>query len=135
VRRIYELYDSGYGLKRIAKLLTNEQAAAPKHFRRSDGLLPVVGWSPSTVRSVLTRQTYRGVMIWNKTRKKNDWGKSDPTPRPESEWIRTQREDLRIIGDDLWKRVESRRRDVEGKAVRFESGRISGRPRKDTAGR
>jgi site-specific DNA recombinase len=48
VRRIFEMYDSGLGLKRIAKLLTSEDAAAPKHFRRVDGLLPVVGWSPST---------------------------------------------------------------------------------------
>ena len=131
VQRIFELYDSGYGLKRIAKLLTSEGAPAPKHFRRTDGLLPVVGWSPSTVRSVLTRETYRGVVIWNKTRKKNSWGKRAPSDRPQSEWIRTTAEQLRIIDEPLWKRVESRRSETEGKAVRFESGRISGRPPKD----
>src|SRR5207245_2711812 len=57
VRRIFEMYDSGLGLKRIAKLLTAEHAPEPKHFRRVDGLLPVVGWSPSTVRGILTRET------------------------------------------------------------------------------
>lgn len=133
VRRIFTLYDSGYGLKRIAKLLTSEHAPEPKHFIRKDGLLPVAGWSPSTVRAALTRETYRGVVIWNKTKKKNSWGKLAPTDRPESEWVRTSAEHLRIIDEQLWKRTEARRREVEGKAVRFESGRISGRPPKNAA--
>jgi site-specific DNA recombinase len=131
VRRIFELYDGGEGLKRIAKLLTSEGAAHPKPFHDPNGgLRPCTGWSPSTVRTVLNRETYRGVVIWNKTRKKNDWGKHAPTDRPESEWIRTSAPDLRIIDEPLWKRVASRRQDVEGKAVRFASGRISGRPPK-----
>jgi hypothetical protein len=37
---------------------------------------------------------------------------------------------LRIVPDDLWKRVASRRKDTEGRAIRFESGRMSGRPPK-----
>ena len=50
VRRIFEMYDSGLGLKRIAKQLTSEHAASPKPFVRSDPtkVLPVQGWSPST---------------------------------------------------------------------------------------
>ena len=35
----------------VAQRGTSEGAAAPKHFRRVDGLLPVAGWSPSTVRA------------------------------------------------------------------------------------
>jgi site-specific DNA recombinase len=130
VRKIFAAYDAGEGLKRIAKRLTSEGAVAPKHFRATDGLRPVVGWASSTVRSVLTRETYRGVIIWNKTRKRNASGKWDPSDRPESEWIRTTNDDLIIIDDALWRRVASRREEVEGKAVRFESGRISGRPPK-----
>jgi hypothetical protein len=34
---------------------------------------------------------------------------------------------------ELWKRVQSRRADVEGRAVRFESGRLSGRPPRNAA--
>ena len=51
-------------------------------------------------------------------------------PRPESEWIRTPAEHLRIVSEDLWKRVASRRQDTEGRAVRFDSGRICGGPPK-----
>jgi site-specific DNA recombinase len=90
----------------------------------------VAGWSPSTVRGVLTRETYRGVVVWNKTRKRNSWGKWAPTDRPESDWVRTSAERLRIIEEPLWQRVAARRQETEAKAVRFASGRISGRPPK-----
>ena len=127
VRRIFRLYDSGYGLKLIAKALTAEDAPCVQHDKK-DGLEQVRGWATSTVRAVLRRETYHGVVVWNKTRKKNSYGKLDVTDRPESEWIRTVNEDLRIIDEDLWNRVQSRRRAAESKAVRLESGRLSGRP-------
>ena len=53
------------------------------------------------------------VVVWNKTRKKNDQGKLAVTDRPESEWIRTSVKSLRIIDEDLWKRVQSRRDETE----------------------
>jgi DNA invertase Pin-like site-specific DNA recombinase len=86
VRRIFELYDSGLGLKAIAKQLTREGADPPKPFRRTDGLAPVAGWAPSTIRSVLTRELYHGEGVWGKTKKKNAWFKLAPHKRPESEW-------------------------------------------------
>ena len=69
-------------------------------------------------------------MVWNKTRKKNDWGKWAPTNWPKSDWIRATVDSLRIIDEALWKRVESRRKETEGRTVRFASGRLSGRPPK-----
>jgi site-specific DNA recombinase len=133
VLRIFELYDAGYGLKRIAKLLTAEGAARPTPFRRADGLSPVGAWVPSTVRGVLTRELYHGVMVWIKTRKKNSWGKLDVRDRPESEWVRTPVEELRIVDEALWRRVSAHRSEIEDRAVRFGSGRLSGRPPKDAA--
>ena len=130
VKRIFTLYDQGYGLRRIAKLLTLEGGPEPKHYARKDGLARVVGWATSTVSCILKRETDRGIVIWNKTRKRNDWGKWAPTDRPESEWIRTPNEDLRLIDEQLWQRVVSRRNDTEGRVTRFESGRLSGRPPK-----
>ena len=40
------------------------------------------------------------------------------------------RPELRTVPEDLWVRVASRRADTEGRAIRFESGRVSGRPAK-----
>jgi hypothetical protein len=104
---------------------------APTPFVRRDPtkVLPVRGWSPSTVRSVLGRELYRGVVVWNRSRKRPvAWGHVKQRPRPEAEWLRTSAEHLRIIDEQLWLRVAARRRETEGRAVRFESGRISGRP-------
>lgn len=134
VQRIFEMYDSGLGLKRIAKQLTSEHAAAPIPFVRRDPtkVLPVQGWSPSTVGAILARELYRGVLVWNRSQKRpaTSWGQVKQGPRPEVEWIRTEADHLRIIEEPLWKRVASRRQETEGRAVRFESGRISGRPPK-----
>jgi site-specific DNA recombinase len=134
VLRAFELYASGIGLKLIARRLTSEGAPLPKYTSpKKDGLSPLAGWAPSTVRAVLGREEYRGVIVWNRWRKRDDWGEVNPTPRPESEWVRTAAEHLRIVPEDLWVRVASRRADVEGKAIRFESGRLSGKPPKHHA--
>jgi hypothetical protein len=131
VRRIFTLYDSGLGLKRIAKMLTSEGAAHPKPFVFKDGSRPFMGWAPSTVRAVLTREVYHGVRCWNKTKKKDSWGKWAPSDRPESEWLRVPVEHLRLIDEPLWNRVAARRAETEGKAVRFSGGLLSGRPPKN----
>lgn len=133
VRRIFQLYASGLGGKAIAKRLNSEGAQAPKPFVRRDPtkVQPVRGWCPATVRTILCRELYRGVVVWNKSRKRDDWRQVNQQPRPESEWMRLPvNEELRIIADDLWARVQSRRADTAGKALRFADGRMSGRPPK-----
>jgi DNA invertase Pin-like site-specific DNA recombinase len=130
VQRIFALYDSGLGLKRTAKLLTSEQALAPKPFRRKDGIVHV-GWSAETIRAILRREIYHGVVVWNRSRKRTEtWGKKQQQRRPKSEWLRTPVESLRIVPEDLWVRVASRRADGEKRTLRFASGRLSGRPPK-----
>jgi len=133
VRYIFELYASGLGLKAIAKRLTSEDARAPRPFVQRSGRIPppVRGWSPSTIRAVLARELYRGVKWWNRSRKRDPWRQVNQRPRSSEDWVKAEREDLRIVPEDLWLRVASRRRDVEGKAVRFNSGRLSGRPPKN----
>ena len=131
VRRIYEMYDSGLELKRIAKLLTAEGAPFPVPFVRMDPtkVLPVGGWSPSTVGAVLQRELYRGVVVWNRSVKRptHQRGKAKQQARPEKEWTWLPlNEDLRIVPDALWNRVAKRRADVEGNASRFSSGRLCG---------
>ena len=129
VQRIFELYDSGLGYKRIARLLTNEGAPAPAPPDRKDGLSPIGKWTPGTVRTVLGRELYKGIAVWNKSKRRAEgYGHIKQKRRPESEWIRVPAEHLRLIDDDLWKRVQARRKDIETKTLRFSSGRIHGRP-------
>ena len=132
VRRIFNLYDGGEGLKRIAMQLNSEQAVCPKPFVRKDPtkVQPVAGWAPGSIRAILMRETYHGQIVWNKSRKRI-WGAVDQKPRPESEWLRTPAEHLRLIDEQLWKRVQSRRHDAETQAARLAGGRLSGRPPKN----
>jgi DNA invertase Pin-like site-specific DNA recombinase len=132
VRRIFQLYASGTGGKRIAKTLNREEAPPPKPFIRKDPTtVRPPAWNPSTIRTILGRDLYRGVVVWNRSKKRNAHLRVDPQPRPESEWIRLPvNESLRIVSDDLWARVQSRREDTAGKTLRFADGRMSGRPPK-----
>jgi hypothetical protein len=119
-------------MKRIAMQLNSEQAACPKPFLRKDPtkVLPVQGWSPSTVRGILLRELYRGVVVWNKTRKRDAFRQVNQQPRPASEWLRAAVPHLRILDDALWTRVQARRREAETLAARMAGGRLSGRPPK-----
>src|SRR5207248_947834 len=77
VRRIFRLRADGVGQNRIAKRLNAEHAIAP---RAQQGRPRA--WSPSSVRCVLFRDLYRGVIVWNKTKKRDQWGVHHASARP-----------------------------------------------------
>ena len=97
VRRIFDLRASGTGYGRIAKQLNAEHAPAPRPQQQRPS-----GWSPSSVNEVLHRELYRGLLVWNKTKKRDAEGKTAATARPEAEWLRLDRPDLRIVSDAGW---------------------------------
>ena len=103
VRRIFQLRAEGVGQARIAKQLNAERAATP----RSQQGRPRA-WSPSSVREVLFREMYRGVITWNKSRKRNTWGQHHQTDRPAGDWITVPSEHLRIVSDELWNAAHAR---------------------------
>lgn len=127
VVRIFEMYASGLGFKAIAKRLTAEGVPGPLYAPHSNQVL-LEGWSPSSVGDMLRRELYRGQIVWNQWRKRDDWGRSVASRRSKEEHLRIPAEHLRIVDEALWLRVQSRLADVAGRAVRFESGRLSGRP-------
>jgi len=68
-----------------------------------------VGWAPSTVRSVLLRELYRGVIVWNQSRKRDRWGQQNQHARPEAEWVRVPAAHLQVVPDGLWLAAQARR--------------------------
>jgi site-specific DNA recombinase len=103
VRHIFEQYAQGWGLTRIAKALNQEHAASP---RAQQGRPQ--GWAPSSVREVLIRPIYHGELVWNRTAKRDSYGRVQPHARPASEWLRIPAPDLRIVPEDVWLRVRTR---------------------------
>ena len=120
VVRIFELYASGFGLARIAKAL-NEDRIPPPHGGN-------LGWCPTALRDILQRELYRGVVLWNRTQTIQLGGTRKQRKRPESEWLRIEAPESRIISQVLWEQVEERRARNYRAYLRGEGGRLLSRP-------
>lgn len=117
VARIFELAAGGFGCQRIAATLHEEGHPTPRG----------AWWSASTVRDALRCELYRGVVVWNKTAKRDAWGRQHQRPRPADDWIRVERPELRIISDELWAAARAR---LEQSRVAYlrKSGQPAGAP-------
>lgn len=64
-------------------------------------------WRTSTIHGILSHPIYRGLYQWNvKSKLKHPiTGIEKLILNPESEWTKQQREDLRIVTDELWEKV------------------------------
>ncbi len=108
VRRIFTMCADGYGAREIAKTLNHDKVPRPRAQQgRADG------WSVSTIRAVLNRSLYRGVIEYGRTMKA--YGRELPDPEQESGQIlnpngpkRYEAEHLRIIDTELAERVDER---------------------------
>jgi site-specific DNA recombinase len=101
VRRIFREYVAGKGPRRIAADLNRDGIASPTGKR----------WSDTTIRGnrtissgILNCELYIGVIRWNRQRKlKNpDTGRSAYRLNKESERIRSEAPELRIVPQELW---------------------------------
>lgn len=110
VIRIWRLFADGHGQNAIATMLNNDGVASPGRRR----------WTTKTVWNILTNEKYTGrwAVRMTKSVKNPDTDKFVQVPRPEQEWLVSEREDLRIIPKDLEGSVRSRRDQIEkGRSV------------------
>src|SRR6185436_14601311 len=56
----------------------------------------------SAVWSMLRRERYRGILLWNTREKTYKGGTKVRVPRDQNEWIRVAAPTLRIVDDELW---------------------------------
>ncbi len=124
VRRIFDLCAAGHGYTNIAKTLNADRAPAPRAQRGWPA-----AWSPSSVNDVLHRELYRGVIIWNRSRKRDRWGQKNQRPRPSQDWIRVEAPALRIVPEDTWEAVRQRLSKIRGQLELATGGRIGIRRR------
>src|SRR5262249_1438905 len=102
VKRMFEMSADGYGLLRIAKMLTPRRIPSP----------PGRGWASTGIREMLKRDLYRGVSVYGKTRWEWRNGDKFKVDVPEKEWLHVPAPELRIISDGLWKRVRDRQEET-----------------------
>lgn len=107
VRRIFSDYAAGQSARSIAAALNAEGLPAPR----------AATWSFSTISGnwkrgtgILNNDLYVGERVWNRQRfvKCPQSGKRQALANPQEAWVRETAPDLRIIDQDLWKRVKER---------------------------
>ena len=101
VRRIFREFAAGKSPKTIATDLNRDDIPGPNG----------KAWGDTTIRGhvrrgtgVVNNELYAGVLVWNRLRyiKNPATGKRVSRVNPESEWIRTEVPDLRIVDEGLW---------------------------------
>lgn len=107
VRRIFREYVAGKGPQRIAADLNRDGFPSPTGKR----------WNDSTIRGnrtissgILNCELYIGIIRWNRQRKVKhpDTGHFAYRLNPESEWIRAEAPELRIVPQELWDAAKAR---------------------------
>lgn len=84
VQQMFQMAAEGYGGKRIARALNQENIIEGKR------------WAPSTMLAILNNPVYLGKRVWNK--KSNADGKQNDA----SEWIVTENAHPAIVDQQLW---------------------------------
>lgn len=112
VVRIFEEYALGRSPKAIAKSLNAEGIPSPSRGQ----------WSPSTINGnrkrglgLLNNDSYNGELSWNRVHyiKDPSTGKRVVRINDESEIIRKQVPELRIVSSELWEKVKDRQGDIK----------------------
>lgn len=107
IRRIFREYVAGKGPQKIAADLNRDGIPSPTGKR----------WNDTTIRGnrvissgILNCELYVGIIRWNRQRKlKNpDTGHFTYRLNPESEWIRAEAPELRIVPQELWDATKTR---------------------------
>lgn len=113
IRRIFEMYAAGSSYADVAKALNAEGTLSPQPPRKGK----IRAWCPSAIREMLLNEKYRGVVVWNRTKtvRNRENGKTEQRPRPESEWVRVEVPELRIVSDQLWESAREQNRRVREK--------------------
>ncbi len=120
VLRIFKDFASGLGIKRIAMGLNGEAVPPPRGGRH--------GWAPATVREILHRDLYAGVVYWNRTQTIQRGGTKKQRKRTEAEWLKLDAPELRIVPPDLWERVQARHAHNCTVWLRDQKGHLQSRP-------
>jgi DNA invertase Pin-like site-specific DNA recombinase len=113
VRRICRDYLAGFSPREIAVTLNKEGISGPR-----GGV-----WNASTIagsrtrrNGILQNELYGGRIVWNRQTfiKDPETGKRISRPNPPDAWMSAAAEQLRIVGAEVWQRVQARIGDRAG---------------------
>lgn len=108
VRRIFRLYAEGKGPLAIVADLNRERVPGPRGGRWNASAL--LG-NPKRGNGILNNELYRGTIVYNRQRFIKDpaTGKRVARENPETDWLRQEVPELRVVDNETWDRVQARR--------------------------
>lgn len=122
VLRIFGYARDGYSTKEIAKTLCAEKVPPPSCYDKEGNPQIRPGkkniWRDRSVWQILNNKAYIGVLERNKTKivKRGD-GTRQAIKIPPHQWLVMEREDLRIVPQELWNQVRERMKVYQRKKV------------------
>jgi site-specific DNA recombinase len=122
VQRIFTMGAAGQGLRTIAKALNGDRVPAPRAQQGRPS-----AWASTSVREVLYRDLYRGVIVWNKTRKRNTWGLEHRSAKAATDWITIDAPALRMVSEAQWLAAHGRLEHTRQTYLRGTHGHLWGR--------
>ncbi len=113
VKRIFDLFESGVGKVKIAKLLNGEAIPCPSEHKRLNGerynngrrIHSTTYWTYATIHRMLQNQMYAGSMEQGRAPRQTLHGKAKRLER--SQWMVVEGTHEAIIGPEQWERVQA----------------------------
>lgn len=120
IRRIYQMFLEGKSINGIVKELNITGTPTRKNQKG--------GWCTSTISRVLKNEKYKGLWIWRKEKNVRDpiSGRRKKVVRAKHEQISSFREDLVIIDQDTWDRVQGRWKEFENSCPKIGESKSKG---------
>lgn len=110
VRRIFDDFTGGQSARSIAETLNREGIPGP-----TGGLWrgSTINGDPKRRNGILRNDLYRGLLIYNITRRIYHpvTRRREIRLNPESQWLRSEVPELRIVSEEQWRRAGERQRD------------------------
>jgi Recombinase len=111
VQRIFKLYADGMSPRDIAHLLNKEGVIGPRGKKWRD---TAIRGHVSRGTGILNNESYIGRMVWNKRnyRKNPDTERRTARVNDTDAWVLSEVPEMRIVPDELWKRVKNRQKEI-----------------------
>lgn len=113
ILRIFELFASGYSMWNICVTLNREGIPSPRSVQKG---IADAAWSRDAIKRILHNEKYRGIFVWNASRQLEHpkTGQIRKECKPADEVVTVSMPELRIVSDQLWDRVQTRLRELDG---------------------
>jgi site-specific DNA recombinase len=104
--QMFEWYASGFGTGLLVARLNRDGFRGPRGGK----------WREGAVKRALANEKYRGLLIWGKKTFERRPGTRQSVARavPREQWRTVEQPELRIVSEELWRRVAARRASVRG---------------------